>query len=107
MKVFPVRTFDFLCLREGHNGEVQRGRERRSEVDEHLAARPPLQRLVRWPSQQACSILSHLSSYSGPRKVVRSIIPRVEYCFTFFLASSGVHIKHWGGVPGSLRHTNI
>jgi len=29
------------------NGEVQRGRERRSEVDERLAARPPLQRLVR------------------------------------------------------------
>src|SRR5438128_10453268 len=29
------------------NGEVQRGRERRSDVDERLAARPPLQRLVR------------------------------------------------------------
>src|SRR5207237_7585362 len=29
------------------NGEVQRGRERRSEVDERLASRPPLQRFVR------------------------------------------------------------
>src|SRR5438128_809397 len=29
------------------NGEVQRGRERRSDVDERLASRPPLQRLVR------------------------------------------------------------
>src|SRR5438128_5656100 len=29
------------------NGEVQRGRERRSDVDERLAARPPLQRCVR------------------------------------------------------------
>src|SRR5438128_5996931 len=29
------------------NGEVQRGRERHSDVDERLAARPPLQRVVR------------------------------------------------------------
>src|SRR5205085_6395849 len=35
------------------NGEVQRGRERHSEVDEKLASWPPLQRRVRQPHNGA------------------------------------------------------
>src|SRR5205085_10246718 len=69
---------------QASNGEVQRGRERHSEVDERLAARPPLQRRGRQLRVRLRSSISSIPPHSSRSTPVPASLPAA-------LASSALH----------------
>ena len=60
------------------NGEVQRGRKRRSDVDEHFALRPPLQRRVR-QMRVAHGLFSFFMSASIPALMPATYAPLLNF----------------------------